>query len=86
MDDRQLYVNPVNCLAYVKDNQNQPCKLKVKVPNNFQIACGIPFKGNVLTTESYHELVDSPFIASPSLQHETYKLNNIMFHLDQEKK
>ena len=81
MDDMQLYVNPVNCLAYIKSQQNQPCELKVNVPNNFQIASGILFENNVLKTESYHQLVDCPFIASATLQHETYKLNEIIFHI-----
>jgi len=81
MDDLQLYVNPVNCLVYIKAQQHLPCKLKISVPNNFQIASGIPFQDNVLQTESYHQLVDCPFIASATLQHETYKLNGIIFHI-----
>ena len=81
MDDTQLYVNPVNCLAYIKEQQLNSCQLKVIIPDNFEIASGIAFKNNVLTTKDYHELVDCPFIASASLQHETYKQNNILFHI-----
>jgi len=81
MDDTQLYVNPVNCLAYIKEQQLNPCQLKVIIPDNFEIASGIAFENNVLTTKDYHELVDCPFIASATLQHETYKQNNILFHI-----
>jgi predicted metalloprotease with PDZ domain len=81
MDDIQLYVNPVNCLVYIDNQQNEPCQLTVKIPESFQIASGIPFVNNVLTTKSYHELVDCPFIASANMQHETYKLNKIIFHI-----
>jgi len=71
MDDTQLYVNPVNCLAYIKEQQLTPCQLKVIIPDNFEIASGIAFENNILTTKDYHELVDCPFIASASMQHET---------------
>lgn len=81
MDDTQLYVNPVNCLAYIKEQQLNPCQLKVSIPDNFEIASGIPFENNVLNTKDYHELVDCPFIASASLQHETYKENKVLFHI-----
>lgn len=81
MDDTQLYVNPVNCLVYIKEQQNNPCDLKLVIPDNFEIASGIPFNNNHLNTSSYHELVDCPFIASASLQHETYKLDKIVFHI-----
>jgi len=81
MDDSQLYVNPVNCLIYIEDQQSQPCELKIDVPPTFKIACGIPFNGNILTTTDYHQLADCPFIASPTLKHDSYKLNNIIFHI-----
>jgi predicted metalloprotease with PDZ domain len=81
MDDTQLYVNPINCLVYIKEQQINPCVLKLVIPDNFEIASGIPFIKNQLNLSSYHELVDCPFIASASLQHDTYKINNIIFHL-----
>ena len=81
MDDIQLYVNPVNCLVYIKEQQNNACTLSLIIPDNFKIASGIPFEENTLNTKSYHELVDCPFIASASLQYETYKLSNIIFHI-----
>ncbi|MDX1350907.1 MAG: hypothetical protein R3279_11690, partial [Putridiphycobacter sp.] len=70
----QLYVNPVNCLIYRETEQDLPCELILNVPADFQIACGLPFENNRLVTKNYHELVDTPFIASPTLQHYQYKL------------
>lgn len=81
MDDCQLYVNPVNCLVYIEEQQNEPCKLNLHIPDTFTVASGIPFVENELNTDSYHQLVDCPFIASASMQHETYKLNKIIFHI-----
>jgi predicted metalloprotease with PDZ domain len=81
MNDQQLYVNPVNCLVYVKDQLNEPCKLTVDIPENFQLACGAKHKNKVISTASFHELADSPFIASPALQTKSYSVKGIVFHL-----
>jgi predicted metalloprotease with PDZ domain len=40
MNDQQLYVNPVNCLIYVKDQIDDACELKLELPANFTLACG----------------------------------------------
>lgn len=81
IDRHQLYVNPVNCLAYIPGQENRACDLAIDIPDSWQIACGLPFKNNILHTESYHDLVDSPFIASASLKHDSYQSNGITFHL-----
>ncbi|MFD1551088.1 M61 family peptidase [Putridiphycobacter roseus] len=81
IDEQQLYVNPVNCLVYIMDQQGLPCSLTLNIPKDFQIASGIPFVNNTLQTHDYHELVDTPFIASPSLTHFEYKIKDLNFHL-----
>jgi predicted metalloprotease with PDZ domain len=81
MNDQQLYVNPVNCLVYAVEQVDEPCELTLHLPANFQLACGASHKKNVIKTTSFHELVDSPFIASASLQHFTYKTKGALFHL-----
>lgn len=81
IDSQQLYVNPVNCLIYNKELQDLPCKLNLDIPDNFKIACGLPFIENSLETKNFHELVDTPFIASSTLQHYDYKLGPLTVHL-----
>lgn len=81
MDDQQLYVNPVNCLIYDPANQHEPCELEVHIPENFEIACGAHVKNNVIHCADYHELVDSPFIASATMEHKTYEVLGVKFHL-----
>ncbi|MFK8044699.1 MAG: M61 family metallopeptidase [Crocinitomicaceae bacterium] len=81
IDDKQLYVNPVNCLIYNKNEQDLPCELTLNIPMNYEIACGLPFDRNKLITKDFHVLVDTPFIASPSLQHYSYKLGPLTVHL-----
>jgi predicted metalloprotease with PDZ domain len=81
IDDQQLYMNPVNCLAYIPGKENEACTLKLSIPSDWKIACGLPFKEHHLITDSYHDLVDSPFIASASLQHDSYESHGTTFHL-----
>jgi len=89
MNDQQLYVNPVNCLVYVKDKLDEACELKLELPEKFELACGANHarsvrsrrEKNLIKTDSFHELADSPFIASANLQHNTYKAKGVLFHL-----
>ena len=81
MDDIQLYVNPVNCLVYKTKDQDSQHDLKLNLPAEFQIACGKEFENNAASFSSYHELVDSPFIASASMTHLTFTDSKINFHL-----
>lgn len=81
MDDRQLYVNPVNCLVYSQKAIDNPCELSLDIPENFTIACAASAKNNIIRTKDYHELVDSPFIAASQLKHKPFKCGGIEFHL-----
>ena len=81
MDDQQLYVNPVNCLVYIEDQQNLPCQLDLDIPSSFKIACGLPFEENKLETIDFHTLVDTPFICSPTLKKYHYKVKDYDFYL-----
>ncbi len=81
MNDEQLYVNPINCLVYVQELQNEACTLSLEIPPHFQLATAAHHENNVITCVDYHELVDSPFIASASLQHKTYTVLSRTFHL-----
>jgi predicted metalloprotease with PDZ domain len=81
MDDLQLYVNPVNCLIYIKTQQNKACELSLEIPDNFEIACGQSFSDNCAKFKDYHELVDSPFIASAGMKHLKFNCKGIDFHM-----
>lgn len=81
INDQQLYVNPVNCLVYIKDELDSTCTLTLDLPKNFRLACGANHKNNTIKCDSFHELADSPFIASASLQHHSFVCKGIQFHL-----
>ncbi len=82
VSEGQLYVNPVNCLFYVPERIDAPVTVKLSVPEHWQVACAMQQpKRFELIAADYHELADSPFIASPSLQHNTFEAGNVLFHV-----
>ena len=82
LDDQQLYVNPVNCFIYHPDKLLDPCSVSLDVPKNYQVASSLVFDDTFsANAKTYHELVDSPFIASATLQHNMFTCEGVEFHL-----
>ncbi len=82
VSEGQLYVNPVNCLFYVPERINAPVTVQLSVPEHWQVACAMqqPKRFEFIAAD-YHELADSPFIASPSLQHNSFETGDVLFHV-----
>lgn len=80
LDSTQLYMNPVNCCVYIPERINEECSLLLNLPEDYRVAIGTeiadPASGkNVLKSfhfNNYHDLADSPFIASNTLQHNKF--------------
>ncbi|MFT6715919.1 MAG: putative metalloprotease with PDZ domain [Saprospiraceae bacterium] len=82
VDKNQLYINPVNCLMYVVSQEHDSCTVEFDVPSSYQIATGLSkSESGLFTARNFNELADSPVICSPNLQHKTYLVNNITFHV-----
>lgn len=81
LDKTQLYVNPVNCCAYVLGREKENIEVQLNIPDSYQIACGLKQEKKTLFAQSFDELADSPFICSATIQHDTYKVNDTLFHI-----
>ncbi|MDO1448275.1 M61 family peptidase [Rhodocytophaga aerolata] len=82
MDEKQLYVNFINCMLYVEGRLFEECHVKLILLADYQIACGLEEKEkHVLYAKDYYQLVDSPMIASNALVHKTYQLAATTFHI-----
>ncbi len=92
VDSEQLYVNPVNCCVYIPDRMNESCTIELNISKNFQVACALSesedqneiektINKHKLFAANYHELADSPFIASASLKHNSFFVDEVNFHL-----
>ncbi len=81
LNPEMLYVNPVHCCMFVPDRTDEACAITLDIPAGWKTACGQEVKENKFMTENFDELADSPFIASPSLQHHAYEASGIKFHI-----
>jgi len=82
LNEQQLYVNPVNCCVFIPENINETCELEIKIPDNYKIAIGAKEEiQRGFKFKNYHQLADTPFICSNSLQHQSFEIEKITFHL-----
>ena len=82
IDHDQLYINPVHCCMFIPGRENEKCSVKLGVPENWVVATGLKFEDkHKYFADNFDQLVDSPFIASASLQHADYVLNGVTFHI-----
>lgn len=82
LDSSQLYVNPVNCMLYIPERIDEKSELELRIPDDYNVAIGKdPVSKNTYLFDSFHELADSPFIASSSLQHHVFDCERIEFNL-----
>jgi predicted metalloprotease with PDZ domain len=88
LDNTQLYMNPVNCCVYIPERINESCELQLLLPNDYNVAIGLiePQSQKIKTPHSFvfddfHELADSPFIASNSLKNQQFENNGVTFYV-----
>ncbi|MBT2557828.1 M61 family metallopeptidase [Hymenobacter sp. ISL-91] len=82
LDESQLYLNPVQAFMYIEGRQNETCQLLLDIPEDWQIACGLPQRGpRLLEAQSFDHLADSPLIASPTLQYRNYEVQGVPFYI-----
>lgn len=81
LNEDQLYINFINCLLYDPERMDEACEVNLCVPVDYNIACGLRRIENTLFAKDYYQLADSPLIASNSIKHLEYEVNNVRFHI-----
>ncbi|QDA59642.1 M61 family metallopeptidase [Hymenobacter jejuensis] len=82
LDETQLYLNGIQCFMYIEGRRAEACQLTLALPNGWQIASGMPQSAPyTLDAQSFDQLVESPLIASPTLQHRTYEVQGLPFYV-----
>lgn len=81
LDEDMLYVNPVNCCAFIVGRENEACELHLSIPSQWSYAGAIENKNGVLNAKSFHELADTPFICAKTLYHNTYQVGKTIFNV-----
>ena len=78
IDQEQLYVNPVNSLIKINGHEEVPSTIVNEYMSGVLIAGSLKqVSDNVLRAENFEELADSPFIISPSLKHDEFKVGKL---------
>lgn len=81
LDASQLYVNPVNCCVYQKGEEHEPLTVQLHIPEHWKYAGSMKQVDGLLIASNFDELADSPFICSPTLQHNSYTSGETTFHM-----
>jgi predicted metalloprotease with PDZ domain len=82
LDEEQLYINPVHCCLYVPERLHEPSTLEFNLPEKFSYATSLEkVNPRIFLANDFHELVDSPVIASTVLQHNSYTAADHTFHI-----
>lgn len=82
LDEQQLYINPINCCAFIPQQINDSCTVFFDIPKDYKIFTSLKEQSNrEYLAVNFHELVDSPIFSSNSIQHNSYKSNGIIFHI-----
>jgi len=81
LDENQLYVNPVNCFLFLPEFPETEIEITLDVPKSYQVYSAIGNQNSLnLKATNYHELFDSPFIASPSVKHKKISVKDVQFY------
>ncbi|GAB2763194.1 PDZ domain-containing protein [Rhabdobacter roseus] len=82
VDEDLWYLNFINLCLYTEGRMQEPCTVELTLPDDYRLACGLPsVEPRILLAKDYYQLVDSPLLASATLQHETYTVGEVLFHV-----
>ncbi len=81
-DYDQLFINPIQCALFIPGREMDICTVELDIPANWMVASSMKHvKTNTFLVDNFHELVDSPFIASPNIKHGEFEMDEIKFHV-----
>lgn len=82
VDEELWYLNFINFCMYTEGRISEPYTVVLDLPEGYQIACGLPKAGqNMLAARDFYQLVDSPLLASKSLQQCEYHVRGVHFRI-----
>ncbi|TLV00268.1 M61 family metallopeptidase [Dyadobacter luticola] len=82
IDSELWYLNFINFCMYTEGRIQEPYTIRLDLPEGYQIACGLPSSGlNTLSARDFYQLVDSPLLASQSLQKCEYHVRGVHFKI-----
>lgn len=80
-DAENIYINGITLFLYLEGQVEEACQLEMAIPENYQIAGAMHAQGPIFDFDDYHQLVDSPFFASPNLVLRQFEVDNVSIYL-----
>jgi predicted metalloprotease with PDZ domain len=81
IDENMIYINPVHCFLFLHERMHEEINIDLNIPAGYKIATSLKKNNNILSAENFHELADSPFIASATLQSNKYSVSGTEFYI-----
>jgi len=82
LDDEQWYINPVHCMLFLPDRIHEACRVRLDIPVHYKVATSLQRESEQdWLADDFHELADSPMIASANMQHASYLISGKTFHI-----
>lgn len=77
-----VYLNFINLAFALSGREEEPITIRLNLPKRYQVACALSQPENhLLNAKNFQELVDSPLMASETLHHRSYRVEDSLFHL-----
>lgn len=80
-DDQLVYVNGITCLLFSPEEEANACTLALDLPEGYTVGGGLPAQTGSIPFESFHQLVDTPFLASNTVEHYQIHVKGIDTHI-----
>jgi predicted metalloprotease with PDZ domain len=81
LSSEMLCVNPVNCLIFIPGRETEKCTVQVFPQKGLNYVGTLDCQNGFIHSESYHDLVDSPFVYAKQMTSETYVYNEVEFRI-----
>lgn len=84
LDEHLFYVNPIQCCMYNPDTEQEGVTLTLDIPNNYTLSLQERLKnGNSYHFNSFDHLVETPFLASETLNKFSYQIEgyDVLFNI-----
>jgi len=83
LDESEAFINPITMLMYIPGREMEPTTLTVVKPDDWITATALDLNASTGSyyADNYHELVDAPFIISPTLDILSFEHGGTVFEL-----
>lgn len=82
LDDRQIYINFINCILYSKTHSEVSINLSIDIPQEYLVSCSLEQTAvGSFQANDYLQLVDSPLLASSDLKILKYAVEDYNFSI-----